>query len=152
MDPIARLQQLRRDLDPESADELVEAFFDAIALPAKWRPVMAPFVRAKATEMMRSAVRRIERRAPLPGTPGKRRRGKKVAPDVARRAELDESFYNGSKWVTWGAATIDDHQARIDFLAKQRNGINATIQRHVDAIAMIQAAAATCLNDLEPVS
>jgi hypothetical protein len=155
-DPMSTLDQLRRDTQPPSADALVDDYFELIGLPAKWRAMMAPFVRAAAVGLMRNAVRHIERRAPLPGTPGisgaKQSKTKKASPAIERRSELAESFYNGSKWITWGEATIDDHQGRVDYQTSKRNGLDEDIQRHLDAIAMIKKARVTCLNDLEPVS
>jgi len=50
--------------------------------------------------------------------------------------------------VKWGAATIAQHQSRIEMLRKQARGINTTIGRHQDAIAMIEEEHATCLNDV----
>ena len=169
MDPIAELRQLRDQLNitnPDDADRLTSEFFNQIGLPARWRPWMAPFVRNTAREILRNAVRRVEQTAPLPGTPSPaagtapatttktktktKTRHPKADPQAERRNALDQQFYNGSKWVTWGEATIDDHQSRIDYMTRDRDGIDRDIARHAEAIDMLLAAGATCLNDLEP--
>jgi hypothetical protein len=161
-DPVAVLKQLRSDLgitNPDDTGQLVAAFFDQIGLPAKWRPWLAPFVRNSAREILRNAVRKTEKSAPLPGTPGTsstttttttKKRHKKADPQAERRKALGEHFFNGAKWVTWGTATIDDHEGCVAFLTKQRDGVDGTIQRHLDAIAMLRSAGAACLDDLEP--
>lgn len=48
--------------------------------------------------------------------------------------------------VTWGDATIGDHEARITLLRKQRDGIDSTIQLHEQAIGTLRAAGASCLS------
>lgn len=156
-DPIHLLSEMRRDTNPASPEELVETFFDAVGFPPRWRPLMAPLVRAAARDLMRGNVRSIEKRA-LPGTPGKsvaNRQGRgrrEVNPVLQRRDALAKTFYTGAKWVSWGKATIEDHENRITFLSVPRDGLNESIQRHLTAINMLKQAKARCLNDLEKVA
>lgn len=157
-DSISQLEQLRRDMDPDSPDELVEFFFDDIGLPARWRETLAPFVRSIARDLMRNNVRSIEKKS-LPGVPTsktkpanvnkRQRRGKKTNPAIERSEALAETFYTGEHWISWGEATISDHEARVTFLTRQRDGLNESIKRHLDTIAMLRKAKMSCLNDLE---
>lgn len=69
---------------------------------------------------------------------------------TARRARfLSERFVlEDGRFVTWGEASEADHLARIALLAKLRDGIDATIQRHELALKVITDHGVTCLNDL----
>lgn len=68
----------------------------------------------------------------------------------ARKQLIAESFPLGDgRFVTWGDATIADHEQRIDLLTANQLGLAATIARHRDAIALITAHKVTCLADLE---
>lgn len=51
--------------------------------------------------------------------------------------------------VTWGAATVADHEDRITYQLRLRGGIDVDINRHKDAIKKITAADATCLDDID---
>jgi hypothetical protein len=50
--------------------------------------------------------------------------------------------------TTWGSATVEEHEVRIRYLEKLRDGLNATIERHRQAIALIRQAGVECLGDL----
>lgn len=50
--------------------------------------------------------------------------------------------------ATWGEATVEQHQQRLDMLIKHAAGTVDTATRHRAAIAMIQAAGATCLAEV----
>jgi hypothetical protein len=50
--------------------------------------------------------------------------------------------------VTWGAATVDQHEQRIEMLAKNAAGVVETAARHEAAIRMIKDAGVICLADL----
>jgi hypothetical protein len=79
--------------------------------------------------------------------------GTPVDPASVRAAYLHGRFVglNGRR-VLWGEATVEDHNAHIEFLASLRNGITRTIEAHEGAIADIVACpGATCLNDLPAV-
>lgn len=73
-------------------------------------------------------------------------------PIEERRKALAASFFTGVDWVTWGTATVEEHDARAAYLGRKVDGLNATIDKHLEAIALIEAdPTATCLNDLETV-
>lgn len=50
--------------------------------------------------------------------------------------------------VTWGKATIEQHEQRIAVLEKIRDGIDDTISRHREAISILQKAKAKCLEEI----
>ena len=138
------------------------------------RTFFTPFVRMALRDLLRNIARGVEKTAPLPGQPvseddedeedeattssryrtpkktGKKTAKPKVDPVAARRRALAVAFFNGKDFVEWGAATVQDHEGRIAYLSRRRDGITATIARHREAIEMIESAGVTCLNDLEP--
>jgi hypothetical protein len=62
---------------------------------------------------------------------------------------LDAPFALGNgTTVTWGDASIEDHERRIEMLVAHAGGTLATAQRHDAAISMIRAGDVTCLRDL----
>lgn len=66
------------------------------------------------------------------------------------RALLQSPFAIGDgQKVTWGQATIEQHQRRVMYLQKLRDGIDRTIEQHQAAIALLESSAASCLDDLE---
>lgn len=84
-------------------------------------------------------------------------------PTVAERLHRDEStewkalmltrFRLGDRRaVEWGAATVEQHEQRIAMLTKLRDGLDATITFHRDAIALLKVAGVRCLNDLPAVA
>jgi hypothetical protein len=50
--------------------------------------------------------------------------------------------------VTWGSATVADHQQRLDMLLQNATGIAETAALHRKAITMLTAAGAACLSQL----
>ena len=47
-------------------------------------------------------------------------------------------------------ASVEEHDERTVYLGRKRDGIDATIAKHLEAIDLIEATpGATCLNDLE---
>lgn len=69
---------------------------------------------------------------------------------LARKRLLTESFPLGDgTFVSWAAATAADHLARVEYLNKLKGGIETTIGRHLEAVALIEAAGVSCLGELE---
>jgi hypothetical protein len=65
------------------------------------------------------------------------------------RELLETSFALGDgAETTWGEATVDQHQQRIDLLVKGASGTIETASRHAAAINMIQAAGVGHLNEV----
>jgi hypothetical protein len=59
--------------------------------------------------------------------------------------------------VDWLKATIEDHLARISYLrsiqARYNQGVDDTVRRHEEAVALIEAAGVSCLDEIDdPVS
>lgn len=54
----------------------------------------------------------------------------------------------GADFISWGKATREQHVQRIEFLQAHIAGCQATIHRHEAAIAAIDAAGVTCLDEL----
>lgn len=50
--------------------------------------------------------------------------------------------------VKWGNATLQEHQERINYLKKMRDGIDETITFHEKAIEIISSNKVKCLNDI----
>lgn len=65
-----------------------------------------------------------------------------------RKQHHARTFYNGETNVSWGKATIEDHEKRIEYLQKFRKGLQDTSDRHVMAIMEIKAAGVTCLDEI----
>lgn len=123
-------------------DETVAAVFDAMALPEKWRSMFYRVVRDECRRQSRSFVRDMEN--------GQTGHDTNDCPAVSmsRAAYIAERFWNGTRYVVWGEATVDDHLARIAFQSLLRDGINANIEHHRTAIKDIEDAGVTCLNEI----
>jgi hypothetical protein len=52
------------------------------------------------------------------------------------------------KTTTFGQMTVEQHRIRIAMLTKVRDGVDRTIGLHEEAVAAIEAAGVTCLDDL----
>ena len=50
--------------------------------------------------------------------------------------------------VSWGEATLSQHEKRIGMLRAMWSGISETIKRHETAITLLQQTGAKCLNEL----
>lgn len=50
--------------------------------------------------------------------------------------------------VTWGSATVAQHQMRIAMLEGKIGGLALTVQRHKMAISLIESAGVTCLEEI----
>lgn len=140
------LRTLIRTYEQDTPDATADAVFDAVGCPQKWRDLFGPVVRDECRRLYRGAVRSAESH-PDGHTCGDTQAATAVG--VTTRTDyLAQRFATGDgRYVTWAEATVDDHRSRIAMLATLRNGIDATIERHVDAIATITAAGARCLGD-----
>lgn len=126
-------------VDSDAAAEQVVA-----TLPESHQARMLPLVRRTAHGIGRDRVRRLEK-----ATIGSRERYDR---DMAmRRRLLATTFSLGAGIeVTWGVATIEQHQLRVKLLDDQSAGIADTKRRHMLAIEMIESTPdAKCLGDVE---
>lgn len=130
-----------RDVDPQVAADKIAA---DLKLSARQREYLAPLVLQWCANMERGRVRQIERSTAITHRAGK------VADRTAERQSLmAETFTLGDgRRIAWGTATVAQHEERITFLARYRNGITATIDRHTQAISAIRAAGVTCLAEI----
>lgn len=134
--------------DHASTDQEVARFVLAeLGVRGKASDLLVPLVAQETNWVRRIEWRAVEKRA---ARDLRSALGPTVDVSGARAELLASSFPLGDgRWVTWGEATIADHEARIDFLAKQRDGIVATIGRHADAIDTIKEAGVACLREIE---
>lgn len=51
--------------------------------------------------------------------------------------------------VAWGQATVEQHEQRLAWLYRHRDGVNQTIARHEAAVRLLRESGASCLEDLE---
>ena len=143
----ADLHELIAQHDQGDPDRTAIAVLNAVACPAKWRDLFGPLLRDECRRSFRADARKIEEEAGgAHSISGTQARDAAVGP--SRTDFLATRFYTGDRYVTWGEATVEDHRSRIAFLASLRNGIDATIQRHADAIEQIEAAGVATLADL----
>lgn len=122
-------------------DATAAAVFDALRCPDKWRELFYGVVRDECRRRYRSTVREFEGQSMTDAPSG-------IA-SGSRTAYLAERFYNGTKYVEWGTATVEDHLNRITYLTMLRGGIDVTIARHEQAVAEITAAGVACLAEIE---
>lgn len=63
---------------------------------------------------------------------------------------LPESFVlPDGRMVTWGTATVEDHEARIEWLNGQMHALAQDVDRHEQAVKLIREHGATCLAEIE---
>lgn len=126
------------DGDPASTAAKVLRRLKVGGLAAK---MLAPVVAFYVLNMQRSSTRRVEYEAARSGG---------MTSAHARSLVMAESFaIGGGKFVTWGAATVEQHRARISLLVAHRDGVTLTIARHTEAIDVIVAHGVECLDQVE---
>jgi hypothetical protein len=75
--------------------------------------------------------------------------GGRAAPAPEILSFLRERFALGDgTFITWGAATIEQHEQRVALLRGQIAGLSATMARHVATIARLRDTGARCLDAL----
>lgn len=113
---------------------------------AAYRDATMPLV----ADEVRRLRRRDDRAIQWPTTTQRMREGVAVSPAEERSRWLSmRLLVPGRPPVTFGAATVADHEARIAYLEGLRSGIATTIAVHEDAIRRIREAGVSCLLDLE---
>ena len=122
--------------DEPDLDEIAERIIGRLQNRPKAQLIeaMKPPVRYYLTTLLRARVSYAERNSPLEHmTP--------ADPTADRMAFLSERFYVPNiGFVTWAQATIDHHLLRIEFLQKKIDGLEMTINRHHEAITLIEGA------------
>jgi hypothetical protein len=141
------------DLISESLDKYPD--LDAAEVAAKMmdeieRPQMIAALAGEVANVRRNRTRGVERTAfsQFVGIDHRIETSPEMIANLRR--VFAERFSLGShEWVEWGKATIEQHKLRIAMLERIRGGIDETIERHREAIRLIEAHNATCLDELE---
>jgi len=94
-------------------------------------------------DVLRSvAVRRAEGTIVVPGAP-------RTAAQINMGVLLQERFaLGGGVFVTWGQATIEQHERRIAMLKVMVGGLQETIERHEATIQQLREIGARCLDEV----
>jgi hypothetical protein len=139
---MSKFSDLHQDMYVEDDPaQTAERIVNALRLSSLQADILGTLIGDYCQQYERGRVRNVEAQAT--------RSGKRVDPTGERRQLLDESFAVGDgRRVKWGEATVADHRARIEMLTKLRDGIDATLVRHMDAISQLEQAHARCLNDI----
>lgn len=148
MDDMASVYEaLRNATDTfDDDEEAARAVLDAARTRKDVVALVLPLVVAEANHQRRHRSRAVERRVERGGQD---RDPVDVAKDRGEWLKQQIALGDG-RVISWADATVDDHEARIAYLTRLRDGIDRTIQRHRAAVAMIQAAeSAKCLGDLD---
>lgn len=140
------------DADPDAEpDDIARMVIVAARTRKELAELVFPAVSAQATFVRRGIVRREEstafgqQKAEIEGHPADA-----VDPTDARRTLLHCSTYvdHDTGYVPWGELTVEQHEARIDFLERKMWGISQTCDRHRLAVKLIENEGVSCLNDL----
>lgn len=131
---------LREHPDWDDAQIATAAVLSAATL-AELQELVLPLVEHHTGHARRGMVRTVERKAF--GT------RKSEDPAGERKRLLDQGFFvPGRGLILWGSATVEDHRARMDYLAGMRRSIDETIDQHRRAIDVIKKAGVKCLYDV----
>lgn len=108
-----------------------------------------PIIKDECRRIRRAKVRETERRARRGGGSG-RSNGKEATDPAADRAEWLRAGFTLSdhRRVTWGEATVEEHQDRRDYLDEYRRSYDPIIAQHDHSIQLIEAAGVACLNEV----
>lgn len=111
--------------------------------------VLDPALNAYFVAAKRTDVRKAERLAA-----DNFRKGQPLRRALSASGLMSKGFVlsnDPTSFVTWGAATVADHECRIEYLRMKMRGIERTIDLHCKAIDLIsRTPGATCLNDCSP--
>jgi hypothetical protein len=121
-----------------------EAVATELKLNARQREALFPLIAAECERIDRNRVRNVEQSVNV---------GRRVDPTAERADLMRETFTLGSgERIPWGSATVEQHLARIEYLSKYRDGINATIGRHQAAVDRLLESGAKCLDEIVQVA
>lgn len=143
-------QASKRSTRPETVSAKV---IQALSLKTKQQllDILYPLIDDEVRGRLRIRVRILERVADG-GQPPSGAAGVGVSTNVmqAKKDLLHERFYSPVQngYVTWGDATVEDHESYADMLRGQIDALSDNIERHDDAVALIKKAGALCLFDL----
>lgn len=127
--------------------EAARALLGDLRVNQKATVALLPVIAWAVGHQRREAVRTVERKARV----GLRSVAGLGDHDVvgARKELLEATFATPSGRVLWRLATVEQHRERIAYMRVLRDGYNADIKAHEDAIAAIVAAGVSCLGEIE---
>lgn len=133
------------------AEDVAERVIGSVRTRAELAALVFPAVRDQAVFVRRGIVRGEESAAFGHSRPDTQDTTAEPAdPTEARRTLLECATYvdHDTGYVLWGELTVDQHEARIDFLERKIWGIARTADRHRLAVKLLTDAGVACLNDL----
>lgn len=117
---------------------------------------LLPLVEDEVVNHMRNAVRGVERatfQSLYKGVELSQSGVEYVSAPASRdafRSLFHKKFALGDgREVLWGKATVEEHKQRVEMLRKQRDGIDSTIQGHMQAIITLEESGARCLDEMD---
>lgn len=125
-------------------DELVDLLADAIA--TRQREIVR---RAETAAFTAAMTERFAPQGSLPIRPAVTTAEQVDAAESFRRLFKEKFSLGDGEKVSWGEATVEQHEQRIAFLIPMRDGLTGTIRRHEEAVSLIRQHGGTCLADLE---
>ena len=150
------IRTIIRNAVKESPESTVEEVVNEIITTVE-KPDFAPLVEDAVLHAQRDVTRSIEKtwRAK---TVKQLRESRATLPEPTEataalmdglQGMLTRKFALGTgQSVRWGEATIEQHLQRIAMLMSQREGIDATIARHEEAIAIIERSGRQSLDEV----
>ncbi len=136
------LQELIGEHWSDDPADTAAAVMKAPGVVKEWRTLFFPLVRDECRRRAREVARQIEQ------TPAGTEEKTTPSPAASRLGLLETSFYTGSLYVTWGEATIADHEDRIAFQQAFVVGLGRDMALHRQAIADCRAGGVERLDDL----
>lgn len=133
------------------AEDVAERVIGSVRTRGELAALVFPAVRDQAVFVRRGVIRREESAAfSQPAGASPRASAEPVDPTESRRTLLECATYvdHETGYVMWGELTVDQHEARIDFLERKIWGIARTADRHRLAVKLLTDEGAACLNDL----
>jgi hypothetical protein len=100
--------------------------------------------------LLTDEIRRLRRRHTLRVERGVKLASDAPAADGGWLQLLEEGFATvDGRFVTWGEATVEDHESRLEWLRGQVAALNEDVDRHEQAIKLIREHGVTCLAEVE---
>lgn len=127
------------------ADQILDAL-DPDAMRELVRPVFRWNVKVRLRKLTRIKEAKAFSSTRLKGSPVKA----VLTSPAALKALLSDTFpLPDGRRVTWGEATVDDHEERAAMLLDHIATVEVTVARHEAAIALIQDAGVSCLAEID---
>lgn len=116
---------------------------------------LIPFIAEEIKGQQREVQRRVEDEAFIPMREHFREASLAMpTPDEMASLENFRALYRtpfrlgDGTTATWGSASLDQHERRLSMLLKLRAGLDKTIERHQEAIRILKATGAPCLEEV----